>query len=151
MGQRHHPVGHTKCFINRTLAHAVPPKAVSGSPGIAVSHALWCQFQEAAILPWDTEVPSSWSFTLMHSWGIWNWYCGPQTTYFHVKFFTSYPPLTRQDPTQQVAMDAHTLQAAWSWNQPRVLVYDPHGAPVVSDGSLRPEIVAMAPAIVNKS
>lgn len=71
--------------------------------------------------------------------------------YFQVKSFTSYPPLTCQDPTQQVAMDAHTLQAAWSWNQPRVLAHDPHGAPVVSDGSLRPEIVAVASAIVNKS
>lgn len=101
MGQRHHPVGHTRCFINRTLAHAVPPKAVSGSPGIAVSHALWCQCQEAAILPWDTEVPSSWSFALMHSWGIWNWYCGPQTTLLscEVFYFISSPDMPRPHPT----------------------------------------------------
>lgn len=71
--------------------------------------------------------------------------------YFHVKSFTSYPPPTCQDPTQQVAMDAHTLQAAQSWNQPRVLVYDPLRAPVVNDGSLRPEVAAVASAIVNKS
>lgn len=71
--------------------------------------------------------------------------------YFQVKSLTSYLPLTCQDPTQQEAMAAHSLQAAWSWNQPRVLVRDPHGAPVVSDSSLRPEIVAVASATVNKS
>lgn len=71
--------------------------------------------------------------------------------YIQVKPLTSYPPLTFQDPTQQGATAAHTLQAAWSWNQPRILVRDPHGAPVVSDRSLRPEMVAVASATVSKS
>lgn len=151
MGQRHRPVGHTRFFINRTLAHAVPPKAVWGGPGTAVSHALGCQFQEAAIPPVRHRVPSSWSFTLMHSEGIWNWYGGPQITVLscEVFYFLSSPDMPRPHPTGSYGCPY--LQAAWSWNQPRVLVYDPLGAPVVSDGSLRPEVAAVASAIVNKS
>lgn len=65
-------------------------------------------------------------------------------------YFVSSPDTLRPQPTGG-ATDARPLQAARPWNQHRVLVYDPHGAPVVSESFWRPEIVAVASAIVNKS
>lgn len=104
---------------------------------------LWCSSREQPAFPWVGEGPWSLSFTL-YSWDIWNGNEGPQTTLvFH---FMSYPVIPRLP--KKVAIDTHTLQPA----RPTVLVMIPMELlPVVTEGSCKPEIVAVASAKVHKS
>lgn len=146
------PVGKTRLFTNWASAPVLSAPRLSASTRdcSGLDPALWCQFQEAAILFMSHRgslvhliyldvlmrysdhklrtpnyLPSMWSLslhTLSHH---------PET-----------PPIRGSYRCSHLA-GCLNLTPAWGPG------YEPPGAPVVSEGSLRPKIVAVASAMVN--
>lgn len=145
MGQGHCPAGGDERFLP-------PPRLSVGGQGWQVSQAPWCWFQGAAI---PSRKPGA-SFVLVIHLSVLMGHLELtlRTSNYLIAcegfYFIPSPDTLRPHPTG-VAMDARPLQGAQLWNQHRVLVYDPHGAPVVRESFQSSEIVAVASAVMNKS
>lgn len=133
--------GNTRFFTNGAVARVLSPARMMVLAQKVQGPGPMVHSREQPSFPWVGEGPWSLSFTL-YSWDVRSWNEGPQTTLvFH---FMSYPVI--QDSPTKVAIDTHTLQPAW----PTVLAMIPMELlPVVTEGSWKPETVAVASAKVH--
>lgn len=122
-------------------------KAVSTQTGTAVGQTLWYQFQEATILPMSHG--GSLSFTLYASHRIF------KTEIKDRKFLTFMwslslyiPPYHPKTPLNKGSFRCLHFAGCLFLEPAQALGHDPHGTPVVTEGSLRPEIMAAASAMV---